>query len=93
VLGVQTASLPPFNGCAGSAECAGCFVALPLGGVPGVLGVQTTSPFPSIDLPDVPGGQNTPARPAQKAVATGHHDRKWTGRLSDFRAGFADQPM
>jgi hypothetical protein len=55
--------------------------------------MQTTSPLPSIDVPDVPGVQDTPARPAQKAVANCHHDRKWTGRLSDFPAGLADQPM
>jgi hypothetical protein len=46
-----------------------------------------------MNLPDMPGVQDTPARPVQKAVTNGHYDRKWTGRLSDFRAGFADQPI
>jgi len=79
--------------CAGSTDYFAAFPSTDVLAVPGVLGVEATSPLPSIGVPDVPGVHDTPACPAQKALTDFHHDRKWTRRLSDFLAGLADQSM
>lgn len=82
----------PINKRTECAGCAGCFRFHSIIGCAGCAGCTVPSPLPSIDVPALPTVQGTPARPAQKTVASSHDDRKWTGRLSDFPAGSADQP-